>query len=185
MANTNVPGWASLGPDEEVAWFGRPSPYLQRKWLLIAAGVGLLGVAGYFVLPPRIQVLGLAGIAGGVALGVAAAVLYRSVNYLVTSEKVYRKRGLVRRSVDTVRLDRIQNVRFQQTFFQRLISCGDVFIETAGTGGTELVLRSVYHPEEVNSLLLDREARTADREGPGGSGTSGTAPDDRSTGAGQ
>lgn len=151
-----VPNWVTLGANERVEWVGRPSPYLVKYWLAIAAGVVLGGALLWFLLPVDWRWLSWPVFAAGLGVGGYAYLAYRSVVYVITSRKVYRKRGLVRRDVTTVRLDRIQNTSFSQTMLQKLVACGDMTVETAGSNETELVFRSVRDPSSVNGLLSDR-----------------------------
>jgi len=149
--------WVTLGPDESVVWRGKPSPYLVKYWIGVAAAVLLAGVVLLvWLLPADWSWLGWLVVAGGLGLGGYAYVAYRSVFYVLTTEKVYRKTGLVRTDVETVRLERVQNVSFSQSLLQRLVRCGDLTIVTAGSGTTGLVLRSVNHPSTVNGLVTDQ-----------------------------
>lgn len=156
MSSDETPEWVTLGSDEEVVWTGRPSPYLVKYYIGVAVGVGLAAVLALWILPANWQWVGWVTLVAALAVAGYAYVAYRATVYVVTSAKVYRKRGIVRTSVDTVRLDRIQNVSFSQTFLQRLVNCGDMAIDTAGSGGTEILFRSVPHPSRVNGLVIDR-----------------------------
>jgi len=151
-----VPGWVTLGAGESAVWSSRPSPYLVKKWIAIGIVVLLAGVLAYAIFPASIQWIPLLVVVASVPIGAWAYLLYRNVNYVVTTQKVYRKTGVFRRDVQTLRLANIQNVSFSQTWGQRLFSCGDVRIATSGTGTPPLVFRSVTNPESVNSLLVDR-----------------------------
>lgn len=156
MSVASVPGWAKLGTDEETVWTGRPSPYLVKYWIAVTAGVVLVGLGALWLLPASWEWVGWLVVVGALVVAAYAYFLYRSVVYVVTTRKIYRKTGLLRTDVDTVRLDRIQNVSFTQTFLQRLVGCGDMSIDTAGSSGTEIVFRSVPNPSHVNSLLVDQ-----------------------------
>ncbi|WP_158055373.1 PH domain-containing protein [Halorussus halophilus] len=153
---TNLPEWVTLGSAEQVVWLGRPSPYIVKKWLAIWVGLVLVGLAVFAVLPPEFQLLATIAFVASVPVAAWAYVRYRNVRYVVTSEKIYKKTGVTRRNLETVRLSQIQNVSMRQTLGQRLVSCGDLFIDTAGTGRKEVVLTSVPRPEYVNGILTDR-----------------------------
>lgn len=93
----------------------------------------------------------LAGVIVLLGLTVSAKRLleWRSVRYLVTSKEVYRKNGVVPRSVTNPNLNRIQNTTFRQSVTGRLLSHGHVHIETAGSRGTEVTVQNVGEPAVV------------------------------------
>lgn len=91
---------------------------------------------------------------------------WRAVRYLVTTEELYRKRGLVSRDVKNLRLGQVQNTGFTQSAVQRLLGYGTVTVSTAGSGGTELAFANVPDPERVNGVVTEqldayRERRAA------------------------
>jgi uncharacterized membrane protein YdbT with pleckstrin-like domain len=61
--------------------------------------------------------------------------------------------GLLSRSTRTMELRKVQDVRVDQTFGQRLIGTGDLSIETAGES-SRLTMRSVDHPQSVAEAIL-------------------------------
>ncbi|WP_435345863.1 PH domain-containing protein [Haloarchaeobius sp. HRN-SO-5] len=155
MSSTTPREWVTLGSGEEVVWSGRPSPYLVKYWIGVTVGVFLAGLLTIWILPTNWHWIGWLVVLGAVGVGAYAYVLYQSVVYVITSEKVYRRRGLLHKSIDTIRLDRIQNVTFTQTFLQRLVDCGDMKLDTAGSGKAEMRFRSVPDPSYINGLLVD------------------------------
>lgn len=164
---SDTPQWVTLGDGERVVWQGRPSLYLVRSRLAIATLVFLAGLAAVWFLPADWTWLGwVVVLAGGVA-ALYAYLGHWSVYYVVTSDKVYLKDGLVNFSVDTVRLDRIQNATLSQSVLQRLVRCGDIDIATAGEDTESLVFQSVPDPARVNGLLTDelQGGAAADRQG--------------------
>jgi uncharacterized membrane protein YdbT with pleckstrin-like domain len=168
---SDAPGWVTLTEDEEVVLDSRPSvvPYLTGlAWplVVVVAGVGLwlvaAGALGLGVTVPAALPLGLVGLVV-VALGLAWAAArlsgWWSTRYLVTTDEVYLKTGLFSRSVTNARLDQIQNTSFTQTALGRLFSYGDVHLDTAGRGGTEIVFDGAANPGGVIETItreLDR-----------------------------
>lgn len=161
----SVPEWVTLGEGEEIVWSGSPSLIviagsLVGGLLLIMVGIVLYG----FVLPQDFEFRWVAWLLLplGMLVAGAAYVRHRSTRYVVTTNEVYRKTGLLSRQVTSLRLDRIQNTSFEQSFLERLLSFGDVHVDTAGTGGTEITFEAVANPQEVSGLLteqLDRSDR--------------------------
>ena len=160
----SVPEWVTLGEDEQVVWSGSPSLLLAvgplvGGFVVILAGLVLYGfVLTDFEYRNVVWLL----IPLGMVLMAYAYVRHQSTRYVVTTNEVYHKTGLFSRQVTSLRLDRIQNTSFEQSLFERLLSYGDVHVDTAGSGGTEITFRAVSDPQEVSKLLtsqLDRLVR--------------------------
>src|SRR6266571_4867930 len=69
-------------------------------------------------------------------------------HFVVTSERLIHRTGLIAKNSMEVPLNRINDVRFHQGVFERMIGAGDLIIESAGTQGQE-VFQDVRHPEFV------------------------------------
>jgi uncharacterized membrane protein YdbT with pleckstrin-like domain len=72
-----------------------------------------------------------------------------STKYLITTQRLRISRGLVRRSVQETRLDRVQNVNYNQSMLDRLFRVGNVDFDTAGTDDSEFRFVWVNGPETV------------------------------------
>jgi uncharacterized membrane protein YdbT with pleckstrin-like domain len=72
-----------------------------------------------------------------------------STKYLITTQRLRISRGLVRRSVQETRLDRVQNVNYQQSVIDRVFRVGNVDFDTAGTDDSEFRFEWVNAPEKV------------------------------------
>lgn len=147
--------WLDLGPDEEVLWAGHPSvvPYLGA--FVLGAALVVAGAVGMALLG-EYAIVGVAGIALGLA--VIGSAYYRriSTGYVITTAEVYHKEGLIARDVTQIRYERIQNTSFSQSVLERALSYGDVVITSAGTGEVEIVLRNVPDPAELKRLLSEQ-----------------------------
>jgi uncharacterized membrane protein YdbT with pleckstrin-like domain len=87
---------------------------------------------------------------------VMAQIRRLSVHYIVTDRNVWAKTRIYARDVDPTVLSRVQGVEYSQGFFDRLLGKGDVTIETAGTGGQDLVMREIPNPSHVTNLIRER-----------------------------
>lgn len=159
-----APDWVTLTEGEEVVWRGRPTIQAYLGEILPGVVFLVVGIAVATVASTGGEIagveLGTVGLAIGVilvafgALGILRGLLaWWAITYLVTSEEVYKKRGLVSRTVTNVRLDQIQNTTFKQTVLGRVLSFGSVHIDTAGTGQTEIVFERVPNPQAVVGVL--------------------------------
>jgi len=72
-----------------------------------------------------------------------------STKYLITTQRLRISRGIVRRSVQETRLDRVQNVNYEQSVLDRVFGVGSVDFDTAGTDDSEFRFEWVNGPEKV------------------------------------
>ena len=137
-----------LHPGEEVLFDGHPS---WRATL----GFYVLG----FVLAVGAGVI--AGVAGGTTLGVIVLLVALAIvlvvglvrrlgtHYLVTTERLRIRRGILSRRVQQTQLERVQNVNTDQSFFERILQIGTVDFDTAGTEDSDFTFRGIADPEQV------------------------------------
>lgn len=82
----------------------------------------------------------------------------RQFTRLVVSEgKLKLETGVFNRSTRIMQLSKVQDVRVEQSFWQRLLNTGDLFVETAGETG-QLELRHVDAPHDVSHRILEAAA---------------------------
>lgn len=162
---TDAPGWVTLTEGEEVVWRGHPVLYHYLGGIVIA--LVLFGLAGLALtlwpLTETVEAWIPAAVLAGLGLLVALRYLlaWWSIQYLVTTEEVYVKRGLVSRSVTNLRMERIQSTSFSQSFVGRLLSYGDVHIDTAGGDEVEIKFRNVSNPNDVVGYVSEWMGKSA------------------------
>lgn len=157
-----------LSDDEEILAQFRPHwrvllPALGWAMLLATAG----GVA-FAALDPPADV-----IAAGLAVLLWIAVAARSVlarwftTYVLTTERIVVRRGMIARTGTEIPLESVVNVLFSQSVFERLLGYGDVILESAGTQG-QSVLADIPDPEGFQSeVYAAREERSLHIRGGG------------------
>ncbi len=69
--------------------------------------------------------------------------------YTITDRRLNIKVGIVARKVQETRLQRVQNVNYNQGVYERIMQIGDVEFTTAGTDESNFVFAGVAQPEEV------------------------------------
>ncbi len=80
--------------------------------------------------------------------------------YVLTTERLITRSGVVARSGIEIPLENINNVLFHQTILERILRSGDLLIESAGESG-QSEFNDVPYPDEFQSLLYKvREERT-------------------------
>jgi uncharacterized membrane protein YdbT with pleckstrin-like domain len=69
--------------------------------------------------------------------------------YTITDRRLNIKVGIISRKVQETRLQRVQNVNFNQGVYERVMQIGDVEFTTAGTDESNFVFAGVAQPEQV------------------------------------
>ena len=148
-----------LHPGEQVVFEGHPS---WRALLSYYLG----GVAGAVAVAVVVALL------TSVAVGVlAAAVLVAAVlayglfkrtatTYLVSTQRLYIRRGLLAKRVQQTRIDRVQNVNTEQSLRERILRVGTVDFDTAGSDDSEFRFVGIADPAMVVAAV-DRAQREA------------------------
>jgi uncharacterized membrane protein YdbT with pleckstrin-like domain len=134
---------------ERELYEGRPSWRALMSFYAIGIGVAVLVLV----------VVGLLADSWGTAIVIAAVIAALTLvvgylrrigtKYLITTQRLRISRGLVRKHVQETRLERVQNVNYQQGVLDRVLGVGSVDFDTAGTDDSEFRFEWVNHPEEV------------------------------------
>jgi uncharacterized membrane protein YdbT with pleckstrin-like domain len=148
-----------LHPGEEIVFEGHPS------WRAVlgfyAAGVVLVGVAA-----------AIGALAGGTGIAIAAGAVVlvlvllvglikrAATRYVITTERLHIRRGLLSKATQETRVQRVQNVNTKQSLFERLLQVGTVDFDTAGTDDSEFRFVGVANPAQV-VRAVDRAQRSA------------------------
>ncbi len=132
---------------ERVIWKAYPS-WGQFAWLyfmsVLTASRGLL----FF----KFQIAGWDLWLGGAGLLlVCAAALRRWAQYCITSDRVLVRNGYTGREIETVPLDRIEEVVLRQGSIAQWMGIGTLVIRT--TGGRHVRLKGIKDPEVIKNRL--------------------------------
>lgn len=148
-----------LHPGEQVVFEGRPS---WRALLRFYAGGVVAAIAIAVVV--SLIVGAVVGMLAGVVLvaGVLVGGLAKrtATRYLVSTQRLYIRRGMLARRVQQTRIDRVQNVNTEQTLFERLLRIGTVDFDTAGSDDSEFRFVGIADPGLVIDAV-DRAQREA------------------------
>ncbi len=168
MSDLQGEDWLHLTDGEEVRWSGRPAlvtilPELLAGVVLVAIGVTVIAL---FSGMSAAVVIGLLVVLSGLAIAGLAYLRWWRLMYVITTQEIYVKEGLVSRDVTQIRLDRVQNTTYNQSVLQRLLSIGTVVLYTAGSGTMDVEMEDVPRPERVVGILtgLLDEARRPNAE---------------------
>ncbi|HEY1117937.1 MAG TPA: PH domain-containing protein [Acidimicrobiales bacterium] len=110
-----------------------------------------------------------------VALGwwIVRYVDWRSTNFVVTTDRLIHRHGVLAKHGIEIPLERVNNVLFSQRLFERLLGAGDLVIESAGESGRQ-AFSDVRKPSAVQNEIYRQieanENRKFDRIGQGHGG---------------
>jgi uncharacterized membrane protein YdbT with pleckstrin-like domain len=165
-----------LHPGERVLYDGHPSWRaildFYVKGLALTAAICLLVAVGTSLFGDEVDsglvtILALVGVALTLLVGFVKRV---ATNYTITDRRLHIKRGIVSRTIQETRLERVQNVNYTQSVLQRMLQVGDVDFDTAAGDDYNFVFSGVAEPAEVVHTV-DEATRTG-----GGDGVGDTAP---------
>lgn len=138
----------NLHPGERIIFEGHPS------WRAIL-GFYLKGVLVAVILGFVANLIWGGGTAFLVILAVLALTLVIgfvkrvATTYTITDRRLNIKRGIVSKEVQETRLERVQNVNYRQSVYQRLMQIGDVDFDTAASDDYNFVFAGVADPGDV------------------------------------
>jgi uncharacterized membrane protein YdbT with pleckstrin-like domain len=136
--------WLALEDNEEVLWADTPHPYS----LIPAFIVGI---------PLSIVLIGIVIIA-------SAYMTYKNKNYVVTTDALYKKTGVLSRNVKRIEFDKVQDTSYSQSFLGTQFGFGVVEVSTAGGGNVELRFEDVSEPQSLQSLINKRLRKRESRD---------------------
>jgi membrane protein YdbS with pleckstrin-like domain len=138
----------NLSPGEQVIFQGHPSWRailgFYLKGVLVAVILGVIAKlasgngTAFLVILVVIALTVLAGFVKRVA-----------TTYTITNRRLNIKRGIVSREIQETRLERVQNVNYRQSVYQRVMQIGDVDFDTAATDDYNFVFYGVADPGGV------------------------------------
>jgi membrane protein YdbS with pleckstrin-like domain len=139
----------NLGPSEEVVFEGHPSwrailGFYVKGIIVVAIVAVIASLVGASTLLVTVIVI------GGAAVVVLAGLIRRiATRYTITTRRLNIKHGIVSRDVQETKIERVQDVNYRQTAFQRMLQIGDVDFDTAATDDYNFVFAGVADPGDV------------------------------------
>ncbi|HZD00191.1 MAG TPA: PH domain-containing protein [Actinomycetes bacterium] len=162
-----------LGEHEEIVYDLRP-----HWWTL--AGPALLGVVvvtasslGWTLLPGgRLLWPGRLAVAGAAVLLLLVLALPRylrwlTTHFVLTTDRLIIRSGVLSKMSREIPLERVNDVTFTQSLWERVIGAGDLLIESAGERG-QSVYENVPHPEAVQVEIYRQMEANGQRMSGGG-----------------
>jgi len=143
---------------------------LEPHWrMLVAPVVGVLVALGLAIVVSLAGLDNFVFIVPGVLGALAAGVLglrwlrRRTTNFVLTTDRLVLRSGIIAKRGKEIPLERINDITFHQSVFERLIGAGDLMIESGGERGQE-VFAGLPRPARVQNALYREIERFRDRE---------------------
>jgi len=138
----------NLSAGETIIFEGHPS------WRAII-GFYLKGIVIAIILGVIAKLVSSTGAVFGVIIVVLGLTLLIgffkrwSTTYTITTRRLNIKRGIISREIQETRLERVQNVNYSQSAYQRIMQIGDVDFDTAASGDYDFIFYGVADPGDV------------------------------------
>jgi uncharacterized membrane protein YdbT with pleckstrin-like domain len=146
-----------LHPGEEIVFQGHPS--WRGVLSFYVKGLGIAIVVGLIVILATSTAAAVGAFIGVMVAVVLVGFLMRmATSYVISSERLHIRRGILAKRVQQTSIDRVQNVNTEQTFLDRILRVGKVDFDTAGTDDSDFTFRGVANPEDVVNAV-DRARR--------------------------
>ncbi|MGI9120788.1 MAG: PH domain-containing protein [Acidimicrobiales bacterium] len=130
--------------------------------MLLAASIGVLLALADASLPEVLQLL--AGLATLVALArfVVRYLRWATTNFVVTSDRLIHRSGVVAKQGTEIPLERVSTVLFRQSMPERLLRCGELVIESGGEKGGQR-FRDIPRPSAVQNDIYGQIEKHRER----------------------
>ena len=148
-----------LHPGEEIVFEGHPSWRARLAFYLSGVAIAIVAlIIGILISGWGLGIL--LGVVVFAVLVVAGLVKRMATRYVLTTERLHIRRGLLAKRTQETRVQRVQNVNTDQTLIQRILRVGTVDFDTAGSDDSEFRFVGVANPAEV-VRAVDKAQRAA------------------------
>jgi uncharacterized membrane protein YdbT with pleckstrin-like domain len=98
------------------------------------------------------MVVGAVVTIGWYFLAVLPALRWRFTMFVLTTDRLITRHGIIAKHSREIPLERINDVAFSQTVLERVLGAGDLMIESAGERG-QTTISDVRKPEQVQLMI--------------------------------
>jgi uncharacterized membrane protein YdbT with pleckstrin-like domain len=132
---------------------------------LVVTVVATVGVAA-LNLPDLLWYVLLALMAVNLLWLLGRLLRWRTTNFVVTTDRIIYRSGVVAKKGKEIPLERLNDISFNQTIFERILGAGDLVIESGGERGQQSftdIPRPSHVQNEIYRQIEAAQARDADR----------------------
>lgn len=164
-----------LNDDEEIVFERHP------HWSYMIGSIGMVGLGVFaFIVIAVISLhyawAGLIVIALTLLGSVGNYLRWQTTQFVLTSSRIVVRQGILSKHGLEIPLDRVMNISYHQTIWERILGTGDLVVESAGEDGHQ-VFTDVAKPAHVQNMiykLAERDQRIGNT--PLGDGLGGHRP---------
>ena len=132
---------------------------IHPHWLFFAEPV-LSGLALLALTIVLAVTVGNAGLTLFMLVLVAAVLIWglwrlatwRSTHFVITSDRLVYRAGVIAKRGIQIPLERVNNVNFKQGLLERIVGAGDLLVESAGEDGQQR-FTDVRHPDQIQNII--------------------------------
>jgi uncharacterized membrane protein YdbT with pleckstrin-like domain len=126
--------------------------------ITIIIGIVLLAVGA----PDWLNLVMVVAIVLGAVWLLVRFVQWRTTNFVITSDRVIFRHGVIAKSGIEIPLERVNSVHFNQSIFERMIGAGDLLIESGADYGQQR-FTDIKDPDHVQLLIHQQMEVNEDR----------------------
>jgi len=145
-----------LNPGERISFDLHPHWWYFARlgaWaVLIVAGA----IAATMLLKSKAQTYTLLGVAAAAVIWLVWFLVrlaeWRTTDFVLTSDRLIVRSGVLGKQGREIPLERINDLSYHQSLFERIVGAGDLMIESAGERGQDIFPR-IPHPDRAQQLV--------------------------------
>ena len=145
-----------LNPGEEIAFDLHPHWWFFAPLASLALAIVAAAVAVTVTLRDVTQTYTLLGVAVFAVIWLLAFLVklaeWRTTHFVLTTDRLIVRSGVLSKQSREIPLERINDLSYHQSLFERLVGAGDLVIESAGERGQDTFSR-IPHPARVEQLI--------------------------------
>jgi len=163
-AASGVPGPHREADDSEEIYY-QGSPMVRGNigkiffWFLFGLVLIAAPVAFYFLSNPRhfpIWWITLACVVAGLIMWFIPVLIVKSVRYRITNYRIDFERGIFGKKIDTLELWHVEDIRFDQSFLDRLLGVGNLLVVSSDETTPQLHMHGLPNPRPLFDTLKQR-----------------------------
>ena len=121
------------------------------------------------------QAVSLVALVLWIALGVLPFLRWLYTIFVLTTDRLITRSGIFAKRSKEIPLERINDVAFTQSVFERIVGAGSLMIESAGESGQNRIT-DVRHPEQVQLQIYKEAEENSNRMMRGGAASAQSSP---------
>jgi uncharacterized membrane protein YdbT with pleckstrin-like domain len=159
----------NLNPNETIAldlhphWWYFVGP-VAALVVSIIGGIWALTTDGDSNAGKAMRVLFLAALVVTAVWLVVRYLKWMTTHFVITSHRLIFRTGVLAKSGVEIPLERVNNVNFNQSVFERMLGAGDLLIESGGEDGQSR-FSDIKQPDQVQRLIHSQMELSAERRG--------------------